>query len=76
MFIGVSPKATSAEVLMIIVAAPALGPDTGNLISAATDAYGFSTTVAGAAARAGSVCHSVHCHHEEVFQLLGAPMSV
>jgi len=59
--IGVSPTATSAGVLMIIVAAAALGPATGISISAATVASGLSGTVAGAAARSGSVCHSVRC---------------
>ena len=60
-FIEVSPTATGAGVLMIIAAAAALGPATGILIGAATAASGFSRTVAGAAARSGSVCHSVHC---------------
>jgi hypothetical protein len=42
---------------MMIAAAAALGPATGNLISAATAATGMSEMVAGAAARSGSVCH-------------------
>jgi len=46
---------------MIIAAAATLGPATGILISAATAASGFSRTVAGAAARSGSVCYSVRC---------------
>jgi len=58
-FIGVSPMATGAGVLMIIAAAAALGPATGILISVAIAASGFSRTVVGAAARSGSVCHSV-----------------
>jgi hypothetical protein len=60
-FIGVSPTATGAGVLIIIVAAAALGPATGILISPATAASGFSKTVAGAAAGSGSNCHSVRC---------------
>jgi len=46
---------------MIIVGAAALGPATGVLIRAATAAAGFSRTVAGAAARPYSVCHSTRC---------------
>jgi len=46
---------------MIIAAAAALGPATVIGISVATAASRFSRTVAGAAARSGSVCHSVHC---------------
>jgi hypothetical protein len=48
-FIGVSPTATGAGVLMIIGAAAALGLTTGILISAATAASGLSRTVVGAA---------------------------
>jgi hypothetical protein len=60
-FIAVSAMATGAGVLTIIVTAAALAPATGIFISTATAGSGFSRTVAGAAARSGSVCHSVHC---------------
>jgi hypothetical protein len=60
-FVGLSPTATCAGVLMIIAAAVALGPATGILISVATAASGFSRTGVDAAARSSSGCHSVHC---------------
>jgi hypothetical protein len=60
--IGVSPTATGAGVLInAAAAAAALGPATGVLIIAATAAFGISTTLAGAAARSGSVSHCVRC---------------
>lgn len=68
--IGMSPMATGARVLVFIAAAAVLGPATGIFISAATAAWRLSRTVAGAAARWGSICHSVRCmllHQQNVF---------